>query len=593
METPAAHTHTESDITDLDHYDSSDFATDHAALTGTCPQDPKSHTHTHASTTGQTTDDHHAKSHIHDGADGSGTVAHSDLTGTGADDHHAQSHTVASHSDTTATGGELNELTGGGTTSLHTHSGLDTDEKVGVSSDDTTPGYLSSKIVSTEGIQQAELSGGGDEDLQLKLDVNGLGAGTPNLCNDYIAFWDNSTSTHKKVLVKDIPAGNDDDQWKHQTIDKDLSTPPGSPSDGDQYIVWPSGIGAWSGKNNNLARWDAEGNAWSFDTPQEGEFTWVLDEDKLYYYTGSAWTEYKPFGTTANTVSEGNHTHALDDLSDIAASSPVSGHHLEWNGTSWVNAASGGGDSEITTYVTTVTGWTLSGGIYYADITHSLGTKDILVEAYTTADDKTVGLEDIDRTNNDTIRIWSATNTQDVRVVVLSTNTGTSPDSHTVQSHTDTTATGTQLNELVGSGETTLHSHASQQLSLPSTDQSVTGTTVIGTVDTNATGFGAALYMASDGNFDEADADSATTMPCRALATEAGTGSRVLLLQGFIRDDSWNWTVGGDIYISTTTGGLTQTAPSGSGDQVQKIGFAWTADIIYFSPGDYTIVEVA
>lgn len=43
----------------------------------------------HSDTTGQTTDDHHAKSHAHDGADGSGTVAHSDTTGKTATDHQA------------------------------------------------------------------------------------------------------------------------------------------------------------------------------------------------------------------------------------------------------------------------------------------------------------------------------------------------------------------------------------------------------------------------------------------------------------------------------------------------------------------------
>ena len=35
-----------------------------------------------------TSDQHHTKSHAHNGADGSGTVAHSDTTGQGADDHH-------------------------------------------------------------------------------------------------------------------------------------------------------------------------------------------------------------------------------------------------------------------------------------------------------------------------------------------------------------------------------------------------------------------------------------------------------------------------------------------------------------------------
>lgn len=37
---------------------------------------------------------------------------------------HAESHTVASHSDTTATGAELNTLTGGGDTTLHDHDGI-------------------------------------------------------------------------------------------------------------------------------------------------------------------------------------------------------------------------------------------------------------------------------------------------------------------------------------------------------------------------------------------------------------------------------------------------------------------------------------
>lgn len=50
------------------------------------------HAHAHADTTGQTADDHHDKSHAHDGADDSGTVAHSDTTGQTANDHHAEDH---------------------------------------------------------------------------------------------------------------------------------------------------------------------------------------------------------------------------------------------------------------------------------------------------------------------------------------------------------------------------------------------------------------------------------------------------------------------------------------------------------------------
>ncbi|MBA7658704.1 hypothetical protein ES703_66663 [subsurface metagenome] len=47
--------------------------------------------------------------------------AHSHLSGVTSDLHHAQSHNIASHSDTTATGAELEELTDGSETTLHSH----------------------------------------------------------------------------------------------------------------------------------------------------------------------------------------------------------------------------------------------------------------------------------------------------------------------------------------------------------------------------------------------------------------------------------------------------------------------------------------
>lgn len=51
-------------------------------------------------------------------------IAHLATTGQGTDDHHPQLHTVASHSDTSATGAELNTLTDGSNADdLHNHSG--------------------------------------------------------------------------------------------------------------------------------------------------------------------------------------------------------------------------------------------------------------------------------------------------------------------------------------------------------------------------------------------------------------------------------------------------------------------------------------
>jgi hypothetical protein len=60
-------------------------------------------------------------SHNHAGGDGA-QISHDGLSGVSANDHHAQSHTVASHSDTTATGTELNALTDGSNAdALHAH----------------------------------------------------------------------------------------------------------------------------------------------------------------------------------------------------------------------------------------------------------------------------------------------------------------------------------------------------------------------------------------------------------------------------------------------------------------------------------------
>lgn len=126
---------------------------------------------------------------------------------------------------------------------------------------------------------------------------------------------------------------------------------------------------------------------------------------------------------------------------------------------------------------------------------------------------------------------------------------------------------------------------------LPTADHTANGDKLTVTVDVNAFGFGATLYMASDGNMETADASGANYMPCVAIALESGTGSKEVLLRGYVRDDTWNFTPGGLIYVSTTLGDLTQTAPSGSGDQVQVIGWAYSADIMVFDPS-LVLVEV-
>ena len=108
--------------------------------------------------------------------------------------------------------------------------------------------------------------------------------------------------------------------------------------------------------------------------------------------------------------------------------------------------------------------------------------------------------------------------------------------------------------------------------------------------------FGDAVYQKSDGEMHLGDADAAATSGVIAIAVASGSdgASSNFMFYGFLRDDTWNWTVGGLIYLSTTgTSGntLTQTAPSGSGDIVQILGVATHADRIFFNPS-LTYAEV-
>jgi len=120
-----------------------------------------------------------------------------------------------------------------------------------------------------------------------------------------------------------------------------------------------------------------------------------------------------------------------------------------------------------------------------------------------------------------------------------------------------------------------------------SSDHTYAGRVVTMTAGT-ALVFGDICYKGADGKMEKALATNATvTYPAWAiaLATIAEDATGLFLTSGWIRDDSYDFTVGSVVYLSDTTAAApTKTIPASSGDIVQIIGIGHTADIMYFNP---------
>jgi len=99
--------------------------------------------------------------------------------------------------------------------------------------------------------------------------------------------------------------------------------------------------------------------------------------------------------------------------------------------------------------------------------------------------------------------------------------------------------------------------------------------------------FGQLLYFNwTDKEWKIAKADVATTMPGLRIALESKNDGQAckMLVMGYIRDDSAFEFTGSMVYASATTGTMTSTAPSTTGQQVQRVGVAKSADILFFDP---------
>lgn len=93
------------------------------------------------------------------------------------------------------------------------------------------------------------------------------------------------------------------------------------------------------------------------------------------------------------------------------------------------------------------------------------------------------------------------------------------------------------------------------------------------------------------GEYMLADANAAGEWPAAGVAVAATTDGNPIqvMVSGFARYDTWNWTPGAAICLSETAGGVIACSDasvcSADGDCAQRIGTAITADIVLFDFG--------
>ncbi len=121
-------------------------------------------------------------------------------------------------------------------------------------------------------------------------------------------------------------------------------------------------------------------------------------------------------------------------------------------------------------------------------------------------------------------------------------------------------------------------------------DGTYSGTTTVAVMGATLA-FGDLVYLATgDQRWELADADAEATAGDVMLGIVLTGGddgdTGLVLLEGYIRENDWNFTSYGQaMFVSVTAGDMTQTAPVGAADIVRVIGHAHdNADTIFFDP---------
>lgn len=220
--------------------------------------------------------------------------------------------------------------------------GYTTDEKlVYVGDGSTASNFLIGRVASGSGAPSGNLVAG-----TIYFDTT---ANILYFCNG--SDWEaHSTSS---LSINDSGTGNTD-LWSAQKIQSAIDAavfgigefvdsvldriadPPGSPTNGQRYIIIATASGAWAGKETQIAQYVT--NAWQYTVATEGMCAYVDDEDLLYIFNGTSWVPINNYALAsseppavssstsgavgdATTVARSNHSHDLGNHTHADATS--------------------------------------------------------------------------------------------------------------------------------------------------------------------------------------------------------------------------------------------------------------------------------
>lgn len=170
-------------------------------------------------------------------------------------------------------------------------------------------GKLDASFLDLTDIDHGSISGLGDDDHTQYILVAGTRAfsGDQSMGSNKLTSLAPGTAGTDAVNKDQLDAAVSGLQdFRESVIDKDLATPPGSPTTGDRYIVAATATGAWAGQEKLIAEWD--GSSWTFEAaPDEGTYCFVEDEDSAYIFNSNTFAtgSWVVFNTGVLTAGDG------------------------------------------------------------------------------------------------------------------------------------------------------------------------------------------------------------------------------------------------------------------------------------------------